>query len=989
MATENSNSASDRDHEINHWIVRYEDWVEKNPERTLDDFVDTMNIAPTVAIELKKIDQSISNLDKTIRNQIAQTSLPAGPSISEGDKLGTYTIVEPLGTGGMGNVWLANQQSPVKRQVAIKLVNFAPKALHLEDRLEREASVLGRLSHPNIGKIFDHGIHLNHPYLVLEYIPGQSLFQYCEENNLSLRERLELFLQVCEGIQNAHQNGVLHRDIKPANVMVMDVDGRPMAKVIDFGLAYLLDNEDAPVLTQSVLGVGSPLWMSPEHVRGQLSNGTSENQVDTRSDVYSLGCVLFQLLTGTTPIPYSEYKELTVRQLLDKVELEVPESPRKRFESLLKDNPNPVAIGADQKVDAELDWITLKALEKDPERRYQTVTSLAEDVRRFLDGYPVEACPPSKRYRLYKFAQRNKLLVGLTSAFVLLLLVSSVVSSVLAIWALDQRNKANLASQEAKQERDSSKAIRNLLVRVVSGNNLSLSGIKNNEQLQGYIAETRQILLDERSPRNQDFAENILTLARVEIGSGNFPNALDELNVAEEIFKRLNFTNKEIRLKKARYLKAKIFFEREQFQKSLKILADIDVPELDSELDFQLRILKLRCQCVDGFFDEVPDAFNRLLKNATETFGKTSQVVGEINYAIGRMHFRRRAHAIALNYFQDAHEIFSEVDGQFSLDAIRAQMMNLYTIAAISPPGQVQNRLDTFLTEVEKKFGENHAFSMGPKSVYAYSLKYANNSKKAFDKMNELLVGVIQNYGKDSVVVANTRLKLSRLAFSNRNPKLSLELARKAEKTFREQLGEDSIPCLTAQMRIAWSILGSPMESSPVLVGEAREKMERAIKVAQRVSGKHSMLTQEISTMLSMALNSSGETDAALEQLQQNLRDSRTDGDSVFTGETLMTMAQAMLWQNKPKEFEKFMIGSLKIRTKTQSYLAVDTHRTYSRALNAIKRWKIELSKESNDYLENWKRRYDNERTKLKKLLADNERVYFKQVGDELVVTKK
>jgi eukaryotic-like serine/threonine-protein kinase len=357
---------------------------------------------------------------------------------------GRYKLLEEIGEGGMGSVWMAQQTEPVRRKVALKLIKPGMDSRQVLARFEAERQALALMDHPNIAKVLDGGAtEGGRPFFVMELVKGVSITTYCDDRRLSPRDRLGLFAQVCAAVQHAHQKGVIHRDLKPSNVLVAPYDGVPVPKVIDFGVAKAAGQPltEKTLFTGIGAVVGTPEYMSPE--QAELNNA----DIDTRSDVYALGVLLYELLTGTTPLTRRRRKEAALLEVLRIVREEEPPRPSTRL-STTDELPTIAANrGVEPRtlsglVQGELDWIVMKALEKDRGRRYATANGLAEDVRRFLAHEPVQACPPSATYRLRKFVRRNRAWVGTAAAVAALLVVATAVSAALAVWAREAEGVA-------------------------------------------------------------------------------------------------------------------------------------------------------------------------------------------------------------------------------------------------------------------------------------------------------------------------------------------------------------------------------------------------------------------------------------------------------------------------------------------------------------------------------------------------------------------
>ncbi len=368
---------------------------------------------------------------------------------------GRYTLLEVIGEGGMGTVWKAQQNQPLKRIVAVKLIKPGMDSKAVLARFEAERQALALMDHPNIARVLDAGVASDgRPFFVMDLVKGKPITQFCDDSKLTPRERLELFLPVCQAIQHAHQKGIIHRDIKPSNVLVSFLDGKAVPKVIDFGVAKAMGQPLSEQTINTGFGtvIGTPQYMSPEQA-------TFNNlDVDTRSDLYSLGVLLYELLVGSPPFAKQELEKAGVLEMLRVVREDEPQKPSTKL-STAEGLPTLAANRSTEPkklmgiLRNELDWIVLKALEKDRTRRYETANGFAADVQRYLSGEPVQAVPPSTSYRLRKFLRKHKG-PALGMSVVLLALITAVFGTVYGTIEAGNRRVANLLRKQAEGERD-------------------------------------------------------------------------------------------------------------------------------------------------------------------------------------------------------------------------------------------------------------------------------------------------------------------------------------------------------------------------------------------------------------------------------------------------------------------------------------------------------------------------------------------------------
>ncbi len=455
-----------------------------------------------------------------------------------GTRIGPYKLLEQIGEGGMGVVYVASQREPLSRTVALKIIKPGMDTREVVTRFAAERQALALMDHPNIAKVFDAGAtDAGRPYFVMELVKGTPVTEFCDQHQLTTRQRLELFVSLCHGVQHAHQKGVIHRDLKPSNVLVEVHDVRPVPKIIDFGIAKAVGQHLAEQSLHTGLSqmVGTPLYMSPEQA------GQGSVDVDTRSDIYSLGVVLYELLTGHTPFERDAMRTAGVDEMRRIIREVDPPRPSARVSTLEAADVSTIAgrrqiepRKLSQQLRGELDWIVMKAMDKDRDRRYESVNGLAADVERYLGDKPVEACPPSAAYRFKKFARRNRTALVTSALIALALIVGAGVSVWQAIRATHAEQQVGATLRTAEDRLQLARTAVDEMYTQVAEKWLAQQG--NLTDMQREFLEKAlafyQVFSEEEGTEPEVRNEAVVALQRV----GAIQEKLGELTAAETAF---------------------------------------------------------------------------------------------------------------------------------------------------------------------------------------------------------------------------------------------------------------------------------------------------------------------------------------------------------------------------------------------------------------------------------------------------------------------
>jgi eukaryotic-like serine/threonine-protein kinase len=473
---------------------------------------------------------------------ISDRTLSAGSTGQAAGQIGSYRLLQMLGEGGMGEVWLAEQKTPINRTVALKLIKAGMDTKAVVARFESERQALALMDHPSIARVFDAGsTSEGRPYFVMEYVPGLPINEYCDKHRLTMKRRLELVMQVCEGVQHAHQKAIIHRDLKPSNVLVVEQDGKPLPKIIDFGLAKATAQRltDKTMFTELGAMLGTPEYMSPEQADQR------EQNIDTRTDVYSLGVILYELLVGVLPFEPKTLRAAGLEAILRVIREQDPPKPSTRIRSMGEASK----ISAEKRreeprlfarhLQGELDWITMKALEKDRTRRYSSPAELAADIRRQLHDEPVAAHPPSVGYRARKYVRRHRVGVSVAAAALLLLVAFAVAQAIQLRRVTRERDRADrianfmtdiFKTSDPRLARGNSVSAREVLDKAAKEIE---TGLSNDPELQAQLMSRMGITYSALGlyPQAQSLLERAVEIQRRVLGPRNRDTLYSEFNL--------------------------------------------------------------------------------------------------------------------------------------------------------------------------------------------------------------------------------------------------------------------------------------------------------------------------------------------------------------------------------------------------------------------------------------------------------------------------
>lgn len=703
-----------------------------------------------------------------------------------------FRLVRKLGEGGMGQVWLAEQSSPVRRQVALKLIRAGMYDESVVRRFQAERQSLAIMDHPAIAKVFEAGTtEHGQPYFVMEFVPGLPITEFCDEKKFTIEQRLELFVQACEGVQHAHQKAIIHRDLKPANILVIEVDGKPVPRIIDFGLAKAITRApDDDQVTRLGVFVGTPGYMSPEQA------DPHSGDIDTRSDVYSLGVILYELLTGSVPLE-------TRKQPLDEILRKLREDEAPRPSTRISANQAAIAQARSiepthltDKLRGDLDWITMKALEKDRTRRYGAPSEIAADLRRYLNHEPVLARPATAVYRMRKYARRHRIGVVVAATAAVVLIGFLLLQSVELRRITRERDRAN-------RERDRATRVSDFMT--------DMFKVSDPSEARGNSITAREIL----DKASQDIASGLANepelQARLMYTMGNVYSSLGLDSRAEDLLTRALTTQKRVlgwenrdTLETAASLSQSLRYQG-RYADSEKLIRQT--------LDTQTRIL--------GPKD--PDTLRSM-----NSLGNTLSFEGD--------------YAGADKLLRAAYEADRELRGPENLDTLKA-MRDLSINLRIEGNLAEAEKLQREGLEIERRvLGEEHPDTLNVMTSLANTSLLGGHYGTAEKLGREIVEVESRILGKEHPNTLVAEYNLSRILFQEGHTREADSLIRATIEAQKRALGPEDFNTLLSMDVLAEALVEEGKKS------EAESILREALAIKTRKSGPES-----VSTLFSMA----------------------------------------------------------------------------------------------------------------------------------------
>ena len=817
-------------------------------------------------------------------------SAPARPFVEgPGSVIGPYKLLEKIGEGGMGAVYLAEQTRPVRRRVALKVIKPGMDTDQVVARFEAERQALAMMDHAGIAKVLDAGAtDSGRPFFVMELVSGVPITEYCDAAQLTTRERLELFIPICQAVQHAHQKGIIHRDIKPSNILVAMQDGKPVTKVIDFGIAKAIDQQltEKTFFTQHGAIVGTLEYMSPEQAE------LSTMDLDTRTDVYALGVLLYELLTGSTPLERARLRAAGYSEILRRIREEEPPKPSTRLSESRDALPSVAALRKTEPakltklIRGDLDWIVMKSLEKDRTRRYETASGFAREIERYLAGDPVEAGPPGASYRLSKYARKHRVALMTAGAFVAFFLVAFGLSTWLAVaasrardqarTALADARKAKLATEEALAEsenaRKEAQAVNGFLINSFGRPDPEQDGAK---LLVVDVLDHALADLDDVYPGTPVIKGTLLSsLGRTYFGLGQFAKAVDVRTRAREVFEAALGPDSPDTLR-SRALLGLAYREAGRPAEAITLLQATLKRQEETLSAGNDDIIDTRIELASTYLDvgrpiEAVTLLDSTLKLCDAKKDSNDGRTNKVSLYLGRAHQDAGNSALAIKIFESALDELQRSPGpkRSNIPAVRNDLALAY--AAAGKTTEVISMHQETLKLIEAAVGRDHPDAIVSRHNLGLAYADAGRMTEAVELLEETLKLFKSKLGADHPRTLKAR---DRLATTYRAQGKFAEAASFAEETLRlseAKLGQDHPVTLSSRNTLANAYLdiGKP--------AEALELNKTTLRIRESKFGRDHPETITSRHNLAWAYRHAGKTAEALALFEMNLKLSET-----------------------------------------------------------------------------------------------------------------
>ncbi len=837
-------------------------------------------------------------------------------------RIDNYSLVREVGEGGMGSVYLAHQERPIRRTVAVKVIRRGMDSTEIIARFEAERQALAMMDHQNIARVFDAGTtEQGQPYFAMEFVDGSPITEYCTRHRLSVPERLKVFNDVCAAVQHAHQKGVLHRDLKPSNVLITKKDGQPVAKVIDFGLAKAVDSSerltDKTLLTHVGQVLGTLKYMSPEQAVAQ------DRDIDTRADVYALGVILYELLTGETPLDEKSIREHGMLAVLELIRDHEPVRPSEKL-SANHDTSERVAAesGTSSSVlrhllRGDLDWVVMKALEKDRERRYDSASSLADDVRRFLSDEPVVARPPSASYRLQKFARKNRVLVMTGLVMLLLLLVGITATSWQAIratraeaQATKQEGIAISRAAEAEQRRIEADAARasaeQAAIHAEDSLTLLIDSFQSVNPHEGAIKDMLAVdvlniaLANVQAQQQRDHASRVvllITISESYRGIGDTQSALSTSKLAEEICLAHTEMSAELVAETLACLALSYGYDGQldlAIATMRKALAAVDSKNVD-EREFKVALVSLSMAVLlntAGQTDEAAERMKPALAVLKEQLPETDARCLEAKLTMAEIYQSQGEIGLAIELLEEANRTCEETKG-------RSSPVTLRTLNRLAECYRLQGRYDEAvsthqesLTRCLEVFSPENRLSQILRKNLGITCQEAGRTNEAIQAFTPLAALYIGNGQWETAVDVLTRLidmQSEQIKGIDPTP-LTLNASATDIQNRTEQLNLVDACCdHLNELAYCYSTLNQWPKAIALYA--------QALEIQSKFYGDADSVAQSIRPLLANAYFAVRRPQDAQRILEDHIRFANVEKDSQNLHSSFLHVASASLWQ--------------------------------------------------------------------------------------------